>query len=107
TPPAFRGVDPLLAMSAFTPINQTWPTFGRSIDDRGNSAFMVFGTLRPGLSIDAAREAVRAKAKSLEKAFPDVNRNVSVVIAKQTHTRPNITVAQNVPAIAAAFMVLV
>lgn len=106
-PPAFRGVDPLLEMSAFTPINQTWPTFGNSLNDRGNSAFNVFGTLRKGLSMESAREAIRAKAKVLEQAYPETNKNVGVVLAKQTQTRPNITVSQNVPMIAAAFMSLV
>jgi predicted permease len=106
-PPEFHGVDPLLEMSAFAPINQTWPTFGKSLDERGNTAFNVFGTLRPGLSIAAAREAARAKAKVLERTYPETNRNVSVVLAKQAHTRPNITVSQNVPMIAAAFMLLV
>jgi predicted permease len=107
TPPEFRGVDALLAMSAFTPINQTWPTFGKSLEDRANSAFNVFGTLRDGVSLESAREAVRAKAKVLERTYPETNRNVGVVLAKQTHTRPNITVSQNVPMIAAAFMLLV
>jgi predicted permease len=103
TPPEFRGVDPLLEMSAFRPI----PTFGKSLENRGSSAFNVFGTLRDGLSLEAAREAVRAKARVLERTYPETNRNVSVVLAKQTHTRPNITVSQNVPMIAAAFMLLV
>ncbi|HEY9227357.1 MAG TPA: ADOP family duplicated permease, partial [Gemmatimonadaceae bacterium] len=107
TPPEFHGVDPLLDMDAFTPINQTWPSFGASINDRAGSAFNVFGVLAPGVSVNTAREAVRAKARVLERDYPEANRNVGVVLMRQVHARPNITISQNVPTIAAAFMLLV
>jgi predicted permease len=106
TPPEFHGVDPLLEMSAFTPLNQTWPTFG-SLTDRAGVSFNVVGTLARGVSLAAARQAVRAKAKSLEKEYPEANRNVDVVLVPETHARPNITVSTNVPTIAGAFMLLV
>jgi predicted permease len=107
TPSEFHGVDPLLDIDGFSPINQTWPTMTPDLRDRGSSSFNTFGTLKPGLSLAAAREAVRAKAKVLERDYPEANRGVGVVLVPQVQTRPNITVSQNVPAIASAFMLLV
>lgn len=107
TPPTFHGADALLDIDAFAPLNQTWPTYGASLHDRSGTGFNVIGLLRPGLSLAAARAAVRGKAKLLEREYPDVNRDVGAVIVPQTHARPNITVSTNVPVIAAAFMLLV
>ncbi|HXT15716.1 MAG TPA: ABC transporter permease [Gemmatimonadaceae bacterium] len=107
TPPDFHGVDPLLRVDGFTPINQTWPVYGASMHDRAASSFDIIGTLRSGVSLETARRAVSAKAKTLEREYPDVNRNVGIVLERETHTRPNFTVSANVPAIAAAFMTLV
>jgi len=107
TPPEFHGKDPLLDIDAFAPLNQTWPSFGESIHDRANIALTAFGILQPGVSLDAAKQAVRAKSRTLERQYPESNRNVDFVLAKETHTRPNVAVSSNVPAIAAAFMLLV
>ena len=107
TPRGFHGADALLDIDAFTPLNQTWPTYGASLHDRGASGFNVIGLLKPGLSLASAREAVRGKAKALEREYPETNRNVSAVVVPQTHARPNVAVSANIPAIAAAFMVLV
>lgn len=107
TPPEFHGKDPLLDIDAFAPLNQTWPSFGPSLNDRASSNLNAFGILRPGLSLAAAKEAVRAKSRALESQYPASNRNVSFVLAPETRTRPNIAVSSNVPAIAGAFMLLV
>jgi predicted permease len=107
TPPEFHGKDPLLDIDAFTPLNQTWPSFGRSLHDRANSSLNAFGLLQRGVSVAAAKQAVHAKSRALERQYPETNRNVDFVLAPETHTRPNIAVSANVPTIAAAFMVLV
>jgi predicted permease len=107
TPPEFHGADALLDMDAFTLLNQTWPAYGSSLRDRGSSMLNVIGLLRPGLSLAAARQAVNAKAATLERQYPEANRNVAVKLVPETHARPNIAVSTNVPMIAMAFMLLV
>lgn len=107
TPPGFHGVDALLQVDGFTPINQTWPAFGRALTDRGDVRINVIGTLQPGVSLSSAVAAVHARAKALEKEYPQENRNVAAVLMRETNTRPNITVASNAPTVAAAFMLLV
>ena len=106
-PAEFHGIDPILDIDVFAPLNQTWPTLTGSLSDRASSNFNAIGVLKPGLSLLSAREAVRAKARVLERDYPDANRGVSFLVVPQPLTRPNITVSQNVPTIAAAFMLLV
>jgi predicted permease len=107
TPPGFHGVDPLLRMSAFTSLNQTWPSFGAALRDRGNTSFNLIGTLRPGLSVAAAQKAVAARAHALEREYPSSNRNVGAVLLPERMSRPNLAISANVPTIATAFMLLV
>jgi len=107
TPAGFEGTDGLLAADGFTPINQTWPSYGASLRDRGNSGFNVIGRLRPGLSLGAARAAVAAKSAALEREYPASNRDVTMRLVPETRARPNVAIAGNVPVIAAAFMSLV
>jgi predicted permease len=107
TPPGFHGVDPLLRLSAFTPLNQTWPSFGGSLRDRADGELNLIGTLRPGLSLAAAKQAVAARARALEREYPESNRNVGVVLLPERSSRPNLAISANVPIIATAFMLLV
>src|SRR5262249_54908506 len=73
TPPDYHGVDPILDIDVFAPLNQTWPTLTGSLSDRATSNFNAIGVLKPGLSLASAREAVRAKARVLERDYPDAN----------------------------------
>jgi len=107
TPAGFEGTDGLLAIDAFIPINQTWPSFGAKLRDRGGSGFDVIGRLRPGLSLAAARSAVAAKTATLEREYPATNRDITMHLVPETRARPNIAISANVPIIAAAFMSLV
>ena len=107
TPAGFEGTDALLAVDAFTPINQTWPSYGASLQDRAGASFNVIGRLRPGLSLGAARAAVAAKTAALETAHPAANRGITMHLVPETHARPNVAISANVPVIAAAFMSLV
>ncbi|HZI41679.1 MAG TPA: ABC transporter permease, partial [Gemmatimonadaceae bacterium] len=47
-PPAFHGVRPLLDIDGVTCINQVWPTYGNTLEDRGAVIVSVFGRLRRG-----------------------------------------------------------
>jgi predicted permease len=106
-PPEFHGVRPLVDIDGIAPIDQVSPAYGATLDDRASTAVSVFGRLRPGVSLNAARAAVRIKARQLERAYPATNRNVGVVLLREQYARPSITVAELAPAIAAMFMTLV
>jgi predicted permease len=107
TPAGFEGTDGLLAIEAFTAINQTWPSYGAKLQDRGSGGFNVIGRLRPGLSLGAARAAVAAKTATLEREYPANNRGITMHLVPETRARPNVAISENVPIIAAAFMSLV
>ena len=107
TPAGFEGTDALLAIDAFAPINQTWPSYGASLLDRGGSSFNLIGRLHPGLSLSAARAAVAAKTAALAREYPATNRGITMHLVPETRARPNVAISANVPVIAAAFMSLV
>ena len=106
-PPEFHGVRPLLDVDGIAPIDQVWPAYAATLDDRASTAVSVFGRLQPGVSLSAAKEAARVKARQLERAYPVTNKNVGVVLLREQYARPSITVAEIAPAIAAMFMTLV
>src|SRR5215204_486181 len=107
TPPEFHGVRPLVEIAGVAPIDQVPPAYGAMLETRGSTAVSVFGRLRPGVSLSAAREAVRLKAGHLERAYPATNKNVGTVLMREQFARPSVTVAELAPAIAAMFMTLV
>src|SRR5688572_11211822 len=106
-PPEFHGVRPLVEIAGVAPIEQIPPAYGAMLDDRAATAVSVFGRLRPGVSLSTAREAVRLKARQLERAYPATNRNVGAVLVREQYARPSITVSEIVQGIAAMFMALV
>ena len=106
-PPEFHGVRPLVDIDGVAPIDQVWPVYGASLEDRGSPLFSVFGRLQPGVSLSTAREAVRLKAGQLERAYPATNENVGTVLMREQYTRPSISASGIAPAIAAMFMTLV
>ena len=107
TPPEFHGVRPLVDMDGVVPMDQVWPAYGAELENRASGFVSVFGRLRPGVPLRAAREAVRLKATQLERAYPVTNRNIGAVLLREQLTRPSINVADMIPGIAAMFMTLV
>ena len=63
-------------MDGVVPIDQVWPAYGAELENRASIVVSVFGRLRPGVSLSAARVAVRLKARQLERAYPVTNKNV-------------------------------
>ena len=106
-PPEFHGVRPVVDIDGVAPLDQIWPVYGARLEDRGASSVSVFGRLQPGMTLRAAREAVRIRASQLEHAYPVTNRNVGAVVVREQYARPSISVAQLTPAVAAMFMTLV
>lgn len=106
-PPEFHGVRPVVDIDGVAPINQVWPAYGKTLEDRSSIAVSVFGRLRPGVSLATAREAVRLRARQLERAYPSTNKNVGVVVVPERYARPSVAVSSLTPAVAAVFMTLV
>jgi predicted permease len=106
-PPEFHGVRPLVDIDGVAALNQIWPAYGDALESRSAMIVSVFGRLRRGVSLSTAREAVRLKAKQLERAYPSTNRNVGTVLVAEHFARPSIAVSGLAPAIAAMFMTLV
>ena len=106
-PSEFHGVRPLVDIDGVAPINQVWPARVDLLTDRTSNSMSVFGRLRAGVSITSAREAVRLRARQLERAYPSTNRTVSAVLLPETRTRPSLPVSGMAPGIAAMFMTLV
>ena len=107
TPPEFHGVRPIVDMDGVVPIDQVWPAYGAELENRASTIVSVFGRLQPGVSLSAAREAVRIKARQLERAYPVTNRNVGTVLMREQYTRPSIAVSEVTLSLAAMFMTLV
>jgi predicted permease len=107
TPPEFHGVRPLVDMDGVVPIDQVWPAYGAELENRASNLVSVFGRLRPGVSLNAARVAVRVKARQLESAYPVTNRNVGTVLLREQYTRPSLQISDLTLNLAAMFMTLV
>jgi len=107
TPPEFHGVRPLVDMDGVVPIDQVWPAYGADLENRASTVVSVFGRLRPGVSLSAARVAVRLKARQLERAYPVTNRNVGTVLVREQYTRPSLQIGDLTLSLAAMFMTLV
>jgi predicted permease len=106
-PPEFHGVRPVVDIDGIAPMEQIWPVYGATLEDRASTDVSVFGRLQPGVSLSAARVAAGIKARQLERAYPATNKNVRALVLRERNARPSITVAEIAPAIAGMFMTLV
>jgi predicted permease len=106
-PKEFHGVRPIMDIDGVAPLNQVWPAYGNTLEDRGTIAVNPFGRLRPGVSLGDARAAVQLRARQLERAYPSTNKDVGVVLVPEHYARPSISVSSLTPGLAAVFMTLV
>ncbi|HEX9760361.1 MAG TPA: ABC transporter permease, partial [Candidatus Acidoferrales bacterium] len=71
-PPEFR----LARADIWFPLG---PVLNRNMLDRGNHpGFQAFGRLRPGVTLEQAREEMNAIAAALEQEYPASNKNVGI-----------------------------
>ena len=106
-PPQFHGVQPIVDIDGVVPMNQIWPAMTTQLADRGVFTVNVFGRLRPGVSMSAARREVSARARQLERAYPATNKNVDEVLVPEHFARPSPAVSRQTPVVAGIFMTLV
>jgi hypothetical protein len=60
---------------------------GRFLDNRASRSLTVKARLKPGVSIESARSEMTAMAASLAAAYPDTNRNQSVLVRTELEAR--------------------
>jgi predicted permease len=106
-PSVFHGVRSLLDIDGVACLNQIWPAEGPMLENRATILVNVFGRLRPGVSLGAAREAVRLRAQQLEREYPATNKDVGAILVRERFSRPSVAVASAIPAVGAVFMTLV
>jgi putative ABC transport system permease protein len=88
----FRGTEPLVRAAAYVPASAA-DAFserprGTVFEDRAWRTFAVLARLAPGATIEQARAALEVKAAALAREFPSTNKDVSLRIVPETHTRP-------------------
>ena len=86
TPPEFRGPIPLVTPVLFVPlmqIAQVMPSAGRRLDDRGNNYLNTIARLRPGVSIERARDRMKAIVTELRELYPEEYKESGILLLSQ------------------------
>jgi putative ABC transport system permease protein len=90
-PPQFTGMDQYFHAAALLPMAMA-PRLAQDpkhslLEGRDNRALLVKGRLRPGAGIKQAEAELVTIAKSLERAYPETNRDQSVVVKTEMQAR--------------------
>ena len=101
--PAFPGFAAMLRSDAWSPIDET-PAARRDLQKDDGDWFNVYGVLRPGISTEQARAAVRERARQLEKDYPASNKDVEPVLVPEMRARPVLAIASALPLMAAVLL---
>src|SRR5688572_16944395 len=104
-PASFPGMSPVLRPAFYVPLAIT-PTLTGSLPDalerRDARNLDVKGRLKPGVSLAQAQDEVQIVATSLERAYPDTNRNYGLLVTTDFKAR----IEESGPGAPAAFMVM-
>src|SRR5206468_1304661 len=80
-PKGFTGTNALMAPELWLPIgvfdsivNDVFKNNGRALADRSNTALLVAGRLKPGVTIETANARLAGLAADLDRAYPGENR---------------------------------
>ena len=107
---SFTGTESVLRLDIYVPLglqDRLYPKSAGWFAKRSNTELHVLARLKPGISVDQARAAVNLLARQLEQEYPETNKATGFALELETHSRPVISIAQNVPRIAGVFMALV
>jgi predicted permease len=112
TRPTFSSVQWALLPAAFLPatmIATAFPWDAGALESRDWCIFKVFGKLRPGATVEQARASVAVVYQRLasERASPEQEAKVRVLVLPELMSRPDPSVASMMPFAAAVFMTLV
>jgi macrolide transport system ATP-binding/permease protein len=96
-PARFTGMNQFVRSDFYAPL-MMWPRLlgdskARPLEDRNLRNVTVKGRLKPGVSMARAQTELSVIAKDLERAYPDTNRNRSMVVRTELQTR----IAQSPP----------
>ena len=77
-PEEFHGTIGILEVDGYLPLDGMElidPSFREVLEDRGNDIFRVIARLQPGVSLSAARAAVKVQAGRQASEYPEANKN--------------------------------
>ncbi|HWO02706.1 MAG TPA: ABC transporter permease, partial [Blastocatellia bacterium] len=109
-PQSFTGTESVLKLDIYVPLglqDRFYPKSAGWFAKRSHTELRVLARLKPGVSVDQARTAVDVLARQLEQEYPETNKATRFALELETHSRPVISIAENVPRIAGVFMALV
>lgn len=89
-PESFAGLEPFINYAAFVPMGATsllMPSDKPILEDRASRSFQAKARLRDGVSVEQATAELEAKAKSLEQAYPDTNRDLTFLLRTEMQRR--------------------
>src|ERR1039458_6865931 len=90
-PPDFTGIDQWVRPYFYVPLSMAPRLLVSSgpnvLEQRGNRMFNAKGRLKPGVSRETAQAELTAIGKNLEKAYPETNRNRSVLLRTEFEDR--------------------
>ena len=87
TPPEFRGPIPLVAPALWVPlmqIAQVMPSSARRLEDRGNNYLNSIARLRPGVSIERARDRMKAIVAELRELYSEEYKESEILLLSQS-----------------------
>jgi predicted permease len=87
-PEGFTGMESVFSLEAWLPlgvydeiISDRGGALTRSLTDRGSDRLMLIGRLKPGITADAARPALKGLAANLEASFPVEQKDQTLMTA--------------------------
>jgi predicted permease len=109
-PASFTGLSWAMAVSGFVP-SGALGTLMRDGDafreNRGAPGFRLMGRLAPGKTVSDARAEINVVAGRLATTFPTEHEGSRPIVVAESRARPDPTMAEVVPVIAAVFVVMV
>src|SRR5262245_3124625 len=89
----FRSTESLLRVSAYVPAWMidsftSWGPQPKTFENRSLRTFNVLGRLKPGISLAQARSAFSIRTAQLARDYPEVHKDISLLVIAETHARP-------------------
>lgn len=104
-PASFQGVQAMLAVGGYMPLNQTGDS--RAImRDRDNGFLNVIARMAPGVTFGEARAATEALGQRTAREHPDTHAGTGVVAVREARARPLLFISRYTPLASAVFLAL-
>lgn len=108
--PEFRGTQPLILPNVIVPVQAMAaidPEFPKYLTQMHWDAFRVLAYLKPGVSIDQARGALRQLREDVAREFPETFAELDLVTERELRTRPEFAISKLTPWVAGVFFGMV